>query len=118
MDWHDEAQKINEALHRLIGADPCATACTHHLKGTGTWSLSGVANVAARTTDPEISAEQWRSILPDETIWSPQPSRATLDAAESALLREFPDWKEQWPDLHARTVAAVVLRSGTYRMLV
>jgi hypothetical protein len=54
VNWRDEAERINEALHRLIGVEPCATACTHHL--TGTWTMAGVANVAARNGTVETGS--------------------------------------------------------------
>lgn len=45
-DWREEAERLNRAIHQLMGVETCETACTHRL--TPQWTVLGVANVAAR----------------------------------------------------------------------
>lgn len=41
--------RVNEMLHQALGEEPCASACTHVIKGE--WTALGVANVFTRAAE-------------------------------------------------------------------
>jgi hypothetical protein len=56
-----DAGPINDALHRLMGVDPCRSACTHFLAGR--WSLLGVANVVGRAPQRNTRIEELEAAI-------------------------------------------------------